>query len=404
MHSLRELYTIGRGPSSSHTMGPHKAAQLFAERNTRAASFRVTLFGSLAATGKGHLTDCAVADALKPKAAVFIWKPEQQLSQHPNGMLFEALDEVGQVTSSWQVYSVGGGVLEEHGRKVKSKKVYKQKNMDALIRWCEKNGRLLWELVIENEGDDIRAYLERVWSVMQQSIEAGLAEEGLLPGEIKLERKARDFFLKAQRNAPLFQRTGLLSAYALAVGEMNASGGEIVTAPTCGSSGVLPAVLKYTQDLLGLSDKEVIHALANAGLFGTVVKRNASISGALVGCQGEVGTACAMAAAAAVHLLGGSLRQAEYAAEMGMEHHLGLTCDPVAGLVQIPCIERNAIAANRALICAEYALLTDGRHHVSFDEVVETMRQTGIDMNANYKETSLGGLATHTHYSVKNKK
>ncbi len=394
MESIREIFRIGAGPSSSHTMGPKRAAELFRERYHSARAFRVTLYGSLAATGKGHLTDVAITQALAPVQSEIVWKPEEILPEHPNGMQFEALDESGQREGdAWVVFSIGGGALRIPGEVRETREVYPHHTLADIIRWCEDAGLPLWRYVREYESREVWEYLGEVWSVMQRALHRGIKAEGQLPGGLRLERRARTFYLKAKRSGPLFQRNGILAAYALAVSEENASGGEIVTAPTCGSSGVVPAVLSFLCDYAEAQDDDIIKALATAGLIGALVKTNASISGAQVGCQGEVGTACAMAAAAAAQLMGGELAQIEYAAEMGMEHHLGLTCDPVAGLVQIPCIERNAFAATRAVDCADYSLLSDGRHRISFDEVVETMRQTGLDMNSSYRETSMGGLA-----------
>jgi len=394
MESIREIFRIGAGPSSSHTMGPKRAAELFRSGHPGTQAFRVTLYGSLAATGKGHLTDTAIVQALSPFPVELVWRPEVILPEHPNGMQFEAIGPDGQPEGApWVVFSIGGGALRIPGEVRESKEVYPHRSLAEIIRWCEENGLPLWRYVREYEPREIWDYLGEVWSVMQRALHHGIKAEGQLPGGLRLERRARTFYLKAKRSGVLFQRNGILAAYALAVSEENASGGEIVTAPTCGSSGVVPAVLTFLCDYAEAQEDDIIKALATAGLIGVLVKTNASISGAQVGCQGEVGTASAMAAAAAAQLMGGELAQIEYAAEMGMEHHLGLTCDPVAGLVQIPCIERNAFAATRAMDCADYSLLSDGRHRISFDEVVETMRQTGLDMNSSYRETSMGGLA-----------
>jgi L-serine dehydratase len=393
MESIREIYKIGNGPSSSHTMGPKFAAERFKKENSKAGKFRVTLYGSLAATGKGHLTDKAIADVLKPASVSFIWKPETVLKTHPNAMLFEAFSANGKSVSSKHYYSIGGGTVISDDEKIDSRQVYRHKKSADILKWCSKNGQPVWKYVINAEGVEILQYLGEVWKTMKETLERGLNTEGVLPGELKLERKARSFYYKAKRNDPSSQRTGFLSAYALAIAEENAAGGIVVTAPTCGSCGVLPAVMKSLQEIYNFSDDDILKALATAGLFGNIIKSNASISGAEVGCQGEIGAACAMSAAGAAQLLGGSAFQIEYAAEMGMEHHLGLTCDPVMGLVQIPCIERNAFAAARAMTCAEYALLSDGRHRISFDEVVETMRLTGHDLKSSYRETSMGGLA-----------
>lgn len=397
MESLKELYRIGKGPSSSHTMGPQKAAQIFAAHHHDAKAFKATLYGSLAATGKGHMTDVAIEEVLKPIAPINIdWKPSVFLPFHPNGMTFSAFDEDGHEVDSWTVYSVGGGALSEGGETrwlTDIKDVYKKNTLKEILTWCDNHGRSYWEYVDECEESSIWDYLMEVWKAMQESVERGLDHEGALPGPLNLPRKASTYFVKAQGYKPSLASRCLVSAYALAVSEENASGGTIVTAPTCGSCGVMPAVLYHMSRSHEVSDTRILHALATAGLFGNIVKKNASISGAEVGCQGEVGVACAMASAAACQLFGGTPSQIEYAAEMGLEHHLGMTCDPVCGLVQIPCIERNAFAATRALDANLYASLSDGKHRVSFDRVVNVMKQTGHDLPSLYKETSEGGLA-----------
>lgn len=397
MESLKELYRIGKGPSSSHTMGPQKAAQIFAAHHRDAKAFKATLYGSLAATGKGHMTDVAIEEVLKPIAPINIdWKPSVFLPFHPNGMTFSAFDEDGHEVDSWTVYSVGGGALSEGGEirwLTGVKDVYKKNTLKEILTWCDNHGRSYWEYVDECEESSIWDYLMEVWKAMQESVERGLDHEGALPGPLNLPRKASTYFVKAQGYKPSLASRCLVSAYALAVSEENASGGTIVTAPTCGSCGVMPAVLYHMSRSHEVSDTRILHALATAGLFGNIVKKNASISGAEVGCQGEVGVACAMASAAACQLFGGTPSQIEYAAEMGLEHHLGMTCDPVCGLVQIPCIERNAFAATRALDANLYAALSDGKHRVSFDRVVNVMKQTGHDLPSLYKETSEGGLA-----------
>lgn len=397
MESLKELYRIGKGPSSSHTMGPQKAAQIFAAHHHDAKAFKATLYGSLAATGKGHMTDVAIEEVLKPIAPINIdWKPSVFLPFHPNGMTFSAFDENGHEVDSWTVYSVGGGALSEGGETrwlTDVKDVYKKNTLKEILTWCDNHGRSYWEYVDECEESSIWDYLMEVWKAMQESVERGLDHEGALPGPLNLPRKASTYFVKAQGYKPSLASRCLVSAYALAVSEENASGGTIVTAPTCGSCGVMPAVLYHMSRSHDVSDTRILHALATAGLFGNIVKKNASISGAEVGCQGEVGVACAMASAAACQLFGGTPSQIEYAAEMGLEHHLGMTCDPVCGLVQIPCIERNAFAATRALDANLYASLSDGKHRVSFDRVVNVMKQTGHDLPSLYKETSEGGLA-----------
>lgn len=394
MQSLKELYRYGMGPSSSHTIGPNNAARQFKADTPDAHAYRVHFYGSLSLTGKGHLTDKAVTDALAPTACDIVWHNEA-LPFHPNGMTFEALDANQEITHTWTTYSVGGGELSNEGEGASEKtQVYKERSMDEVLDWALQSGRPIWQLVEETEGEElIDDFLASIWTRMLESIESGLQKEGVLKGGLKLPRKARDFIAQTRRLKEDETRTGLLSGYALAVAEENADGGFVVTAPTCGSSGILPGVLYYFFYEKGTSTRSILNALATAGLVGNLVKRNASISGAEVGCQGEVGVGCAMAAAAATQLMGGSPRQIEYAAEMALEHHLGLTCDPILGLVQVPCIERNAFAAVKAINCADYAMLTDGRHLVSFDKVVKTLKKTGHDMLSLYRETSLGGLA-----------
>jgi len=377
-------------------MAPQRAAKMFGERHPEAHHFEVSLFGSLAATGKGHMTDVAILEELEPVAPTnIVWKPDIWLPFHPNSMLFKAFDAEGRLIEGWTVYSVGGGALSE-GKDpdvFDTKEVYSLNTMNDIMLWCHNTGKSYWEYVQENEESDIWDYLETVWKAMQEAVERGLDTEGVLPGPLHLPRKATTYYVKANGYKPSLQSRGLVYAYSLAVCEENASGGQVVTAPTCGSSGVVPAVLYHLSKSYEFSDKRILHALATAGLIGNIVKHNASISGAEVGCQGEVGVACAMAAGAANQLFGGSPFQIEYAAEMGIEHHLGLTCDPVCGLVQIPCIERNAFAASKAMDANLYAAFSDGRHRVSFDHVVKVMKQTGKDIPSLYKETAQGGLA-----------
>lgn len=396
MKTIKELFRIGTGPSSSHTMAPRKAAEMFLERHPDAQSFKVTLYGSLAATGKGHMTDVAILDTLQPKAPVeIVWQPKVFLPFHPNGMTFAAYDVNGKLTENWTVYSIGGGALSEGEKEstIDSPVIYEMTKMTDILLWCERTGRTYWEYVQECEDSDVWDHLEEVWKTMKEAVQRGLDAEGVLPGELNLRRKASSYFIRASGYKTPLQSRGLIFAYALAVSEENASGGKIVTAPTCGSCGVLPSVLYHLQKSRDFSDTRILKALATAGLIGNIVKTNASISGAEVGCQGEIGVACAMASGAANQLFGGSPAQIEYAAEMGLEHHLGMTCDPVCGLVQIPCIERNAYAAARALDANIYSTFTDGIHRVSFDRVVEVMRQTGHDLPSLYKETGEGGLA-----------
>ena len=393
MESIREIYRIGKGPSSSHTMGPTRASEMFLERFPQADHYRITLYGSLAATGKGHLTDEAVMQVFEGRKSNLVWEPLLFLPRHPNAMKFEAFDAAETLLGEWTAYSIGGGAVVDDQSEKEMVHLYPHKSMDEILAWCHANGLRFWEYVEKYEGQEIWGFLEEVWKVMQESIKRGLKAQGTLPGGLMLPRKAGEIKAKAGHYSGLFKRQSQIFAYALAVSEENASGGIIVTAPTCGASGVLPAVLYYHKRIYKITEDVILRALATAGLIGMLVKTNASISGAEVGCQGEVGTACAMASAAASQMMGGTINQIEYSAEMGLEHHLGLTCDPVAGLVQIPCIERNAFGAQRALAHNTYALMSDGRHRISFDEVVLTMYETGISLQSKYRETSLGGLA-----------
>jgi L-serine dehydratase len=393
MESIRELYRIGHGPSSSHTMGPRRAAEEFLKKEPAAPSYRVTLFGSLAATGKGHLTFQTLKEVFAGRTFDIAAKPNVLLPRHPNALTFEALGEDGAPRASWTAYSVGGGKIVDDSPALDPPQIYPFGGMDAILADCESQGRPLWAIVTAYEDAAIFDFLAEVWRIMQEAVRRGLKTDGTLPGVLKLPRKAHSYAMKAKTYGGSARRLALLFAYALAVSEENASGGLIVTAPTCGACGVLPAVLYYLKQEYRFADGDILKALAAAGLIGTVVKTNASISGAELGCQAEVGVACAMAGAAAAQLYGGTAAQIEYAAEMGIEHHLGLTCDPVAGLVQIPCIERNAMAAARALDHQVFALLSDGRHRISFDEVIEAMKQTGRDLSPKYRETSKGGLA-----------
>ena len=397
MESLKKLFKIGRGPSSSHTMAPQIAAREFAKKHKVPDKYNVTLYGSLAATGKGHLTDAAITEALEPLAPVeIIWEPSIFLPFHPNGMKFEGIVN-GEIADSWTVYSIGGGALSDgvNSKAEKKESIYPMNKVTDIKNWCDENGRTYWEYVEKCEGKEIWDYLREVWDVMRNTIEHGLQNEGVLPGGLGVQRKSATYLVKAKGYTDAMRNRGLLFSYALATSEENAAGGAIVTAPTCGSSGVLPAVLYYLKTTRDFPEIRLLRALATAGLFGNIVKKNASISGAEVGCQGEVGVACAMAAAASCQLFGGSPSQIEYAAELALEHHLGLTCDPVCGFVQIPCIERNAIAAARAFDSNIYAMFSDGKHRVSFDRVVAVMKETGHDIPSLYKETAEGGLAKH---------
>lgn len=395
MESIKRLYKIGYGPSSSHTMGPRNAAKQFGASHPDAARFEVTLYGALAATGRGHLTDKAIESVLTRIAPCsIVWKPETFLPFHPNGMMFRAYDSAGNLMDEVTQYSIGGGDVVGEGEERRSaEEVYGMNTMGEILQWCDSTGHSFWEYVNQCEAPDVWDHLAEVWQVMKAAVERGIEAEGVLPGGLGVARKATSYYVHAAGYNSSLKSRGLVYAYALAVSEENAAGGKIVTAPTCGSCGIVPAVLYHLHTSKGFSEQRILRALATAGLFGNVVKQNASVSGAEVGCQGEVGVACAMAAAAASQLFGGTPRQIEYSAEMGLEHHLGLTCDPVCGLVQIPCIERNAYAAARALDANLYSAFSDGRHSVSFDRIVEVMKQTGHDLPSLYKETAMGGLA-----------
>ncbi|NTV24336.1 MAG: L-serine ammonia-lyase [Nanoarchaeota archaeon] len=389
MDSLRNLYRIGHGPSSSHTMGPQNASIVFLKKYPGADSFIVTLHGSLASTGKGHLTDVIIKETFKGKKLEIKWK-NKPLAFHPNGMDFEAYGKDRKLLGKWRVYSIGGGALSE-GKKGKKASVYNLNTFAEISEWCRKNRKSYLDYAEKEEGKEITRYLHEIWAAMKSSVQKGIKTKGTLPGSLKLTRKAHSYYTSSL-NEKIYKRVRLF-AYTLAVSEENAAGGRIVTAPTCGSCGVLPGVLFFCHERYGFSDKEIIKALATAGFVGNVMKQNGSISGAEVGCQGEIGTACAMAAAAAAELFGANPTQIDYAAEMGIEHHLGMTCDPVEGLVQIPCIERNALAAGRALDCAGFALAGDGSHRISYDDIIKTMLETGKDLPACYRETAKGGLA-----------
>ncbi len=399
METIKKIYKIGLGPSSSHTMGPHRAATMFATRTKSTATrYRVTLYGSLAATGRGHHTDMAITRGLAPKEVEIVWRADVVKPFHPNGMFFEALDADGGVVDQWLVYSIGGGYLATEEGEVPlgitpEGEVYPHNTMKEIMAHIEKEGLSFWEYVEQCEDGTLWIYLDEMWRQMQHTIEEGLQDDRVIAGGLHLRSKAHQYFVRASGFKPSLQSRALVIAYALATSEQNACGARIVTAPTCGSSGVLPAVLYHLKTAHGFTDREILRAMATAGLFANVIKTNATISGAEAGCQAEVGSACVMAAVASNQLFGGSPQQIEYAAEMAMEHNLGLTCDPLCGLVQIPCIERNAMAALRALDINIYAMMSDGRHIISFDKVVRTMKLTGHDLPSLYKETSLGGLA-----------
>ncbi len=391
MKSITELYKIGYGPSSSHTMGPQKACELFLKRFPEATRFKVVLFGSLAFTGRGHLTDRVIQDTLKNVEVIF---DENYLFEHPNTM-----DIFGYATdgteSHWRVYSVGGGTIRIDGLDATdTPEVYPHLTFDEIKRYCRENKIRLYQYVEQYEGPAIWDFLDTVMTAMDASIERGIASSGELPGELRVKKKAMQLFNKfIDREPPEIYQSRILSAYAYAVGEENASGHIVVTAPTCGSSGIVPSVLRYQREKNSYSRPECLRGLATAGLIGNIIKHNATLSGAIAGCQAEVGSATAMAAALIGELSGASLGQIEYAAEVSMEHNLGLTCDPLLGYVQIPCIERNAIGAMRAVDCYVLASFTSASRKISLDMVIDTMYQTGKDIHTKYRETGTGGLA-----------
>ena len=391
MRSLKELYRIGKGPSSSHTIGPERACKLFLSENSEADSFLVRLYGSLAKTGEGHGTDEVIRSVLPNVTIKFDMESD---CPHPNTMQLNAYMG-GVKRSEMRVFSVGGGAIKVEGREdTEGAEVYDLNKMLDIRGYCEKKNIRLCDYVFEKEGNDIRAYLMEVWLTMKGAVSRGVTQTGILPGGLEVERRAKVLFDGAVANEEAeIRENRLVCAYAFAVSEENASGGTIVTAPTCGACGVLPAVLYYAQEKKGYSDEQIVDALATAGLVGNLIKTNASISGAECGCQAEIGSACCMATAALGELQGLKLGQIEYAAEVAMEHHLGLTCDPICGLVQIPCIERNAVAAMRAINAVSLAyFLTDSRK-ISFDLVIQTMYETGKDLKRHYRETAEGGLA-----------
>lgn len=395
MKSIREIYKIGKGPSSSHTMGPERAAKLFRGENPQADAFRVILYGSLSKTGVGHGTDRVLRETLAPLPTQILFSDEDLPDAHPNTLDFIALKD-GQEISRLRVESIGGGDIRIPGRPADdSEEIYIEHSFAEIADFCKwRYITTLSDYVELNEGPDIWDFLLTVWKTMKQSIEDGLNATGILPGGLNVQRKASYLYNKTGGcDAPALREFQKIAAYAYAVAEQNADNGTIVTAPTCGACGVLPAVLKYIQDTKGYSDETICRGLATAGIIGNLTKSNASISGAECGCQAEIGTACSMAAAALAELYGQNLDQVEYAAEVAMEHHLGLTCDPICGLVQIPCIERNAVAAMRAMNACNLSYFLTGSRNISYDMVCRAMHETGVNLNRRFRETSEGGLA-----------
>ena len=395
MRSIREIYKIGKGPSSSHTMGPERAAKLFLDRYPQADSFQVTLYGSLSKTGVGHGTDRVLLEVLGEDRTKIVFSKEEWDGMHPNTMDFSAFSgdiEIGQL----RVESIGGGDIRYAGQQAeKTEEVYIEHSFAEIADFCKwRYIHTLSEYVELNEGPEIWDFLMEVWQVMKNAIDEGLAAEGILPGGLNVKRKAKYLHeQKVDKQEPAMREFQQIASFAYAVAEQNAGNGTVVTAPTCGACGVLPAVLKYAQVTKGFTDEEICRGLATAGIIGNLTKRNASISGAEAGCQAEIGTACSMAAAALAELYKQDLDQVEYAAEVAMEHHLGLTCDPICGLVQIPCIERNAVAAMRAMNACNLSYFLTGSRNISYDMVCRAMHETGINLNHRFRETSEGGLA-----------
>ena len=396
MKSIREIYKIGKGPSSSHTMGPERAALLFLNRYPEATSFRVTLYGSLSKTGVGHGTDRVLLDTLGEDRTKIIFSQDSWDRMHPNTLDFSAFAddiEIGHL----RVESIGGGDIRIPGQRshAESEEIYIEHSFAEIADFCKwRYIHTLSEYVELNEGPEIWDFLMEVWQTMKRAIDEGLKAEGVLPGGLNVRRKAKYLFEQPPvEGEPSLREFQLLAAYAYAVAEQNAGNGTVVTAPTCGACGVLPAVLKYAQETKGFTDEQICRGLATAGIIGNLTKTNASISGAECGCQAEIGTACSMAAAALAELYQQDLDQVEYAAEVAMEHHLGLTCDPICGLVQIPCIERNAVAAVRAMNACNLSYFLTGSRNISYDMVCRAMKETGVNLDHRFRETSEGGLA-----------
>ncbi len=394
MESLKELYRIGRGPSSSHSMAPEYACIMFRENNHNADSFKIILYGSLAKMGRSHMTEYVIKKVFAGRKFEVIYDAENKNIPHPNTMDCFAYKNGRQIDYE-RVLSVGGGKIIIDGRRQRENtSVYRLDKFSDIAEYCRSEKILLWQYAEITEGKEIWDYLAEVWECMKQSISSGLAASGVLPGGLDVQKKAGFLYNQHHIDESFETRENrLVCAYAFAVSEQNASGATVVTAPTCGASGVLPAVLFYEQERRGYSDRDILKALAAAGIIGNIIKTNASISGAECGCQAEIGSACSMAAAGLAELFGLSLEQLEYAAEVAMEHHLGLTCDPIHSLVQIPCIERNAVAAMRAINAVSLASFLSGSRKISFDLVVKTMYETGRDLSRSYRETGDGGLA-----------
>lgn len=394
MQSLKELYKIGNGPSSSHTMGPKRAVEIFKNKHLEATKFKIILYGSLALTGKGHLTDYIIKKTLDGYETEVEFNTEAKCEVHPNTFDIFAYKNEEQI-GYWRVYSVGGGTFKIEGKKeVDFPNIYMEESFEEIKQYCKEHECDLYDYVCKVEGEEINEFLKEIWNSMQNTIKNGLSQYGMIHGKLNLDRRAKKLYENVTENEDeSLKQSRLLSSYAYATSEENACGGIIVTAPTCGACGVLPAVLYYMKEKYDIGDERIIKALAVAGIIGNLVKTNASISGAECGCQAEIGTACSMAAAAAAYLFDLTIEKIENAAEIAMEHHLGLTCDPIYGYVQIPCIERNAVAAMRAFDAAKLSMMLVEERKISFDVVVETMYETGKDLQSHYRETSEGGLA-----------
>ena len=406
MKSIREIYKIGKGPSSSHTMGPERAAKLFREEHPDADAFQVVLYGSLSKTGVGHGTDRVLRDTLAPLPCEIVFSDEELTKSHPNTLDLYAYKD-SQEIGYMRVESIGGGDIRIPGQSHRdTPDLYPENSFAEIADFCKwRYIDKLSDYVELNEGTEIWDFLMDVWLTMKQTIADGLSATGVLPGGLNVQRKAKFLIEQVpEEDVPALKEFQYIAAYAYAVAEQNADNGTIVTAPTCGACGVVPAVLKYAQETRGYSDEQIIRGLATAGIIGSLTKRNASISGAECGCQAEIGTACSMAAAALAELYGQDLDQVEYAAEVAMEHHLGLTCDPICGLVQIPCIERNAVAAMRAMNACNLSYFLTGSRNISYDMVCRAMHDTGINLSHMYKETSEGGLARFYHRRSKSNK
>ncbi len=394
MTSIKEIYKIGRGPSSSHTIGPERACKIFGEQNPDADSFKAVLYGSLAKTGKGHGTDTVIVKTFAPVSCEIEFNTDDDNIPHPNTMVLFAFKDGAELART-RVFSVGGGYIEfENMSPEKLENIYPHNKFADISEYCKEKNIKLWQYALQFEGESLKEHIGTIWSAMKNSIKQGLEGEGILPGGLEVQRKAKTLFNSQHIDESAETRQNrMVCAYAFAVSEQNASGETIVTAPTCGAAGVLPATLYYHQQKAGFTDEQIHHALMSAGLIGNLIKTNASISGAECGCQAEIGSACAMAAAALAELFDLTIDKIEYAAEIAIEHHLGLTCDPICGLVQIPCIERNAVAAMRAINAVNLSSFLWNSRKISLDRVIETMKETGLDLSSRYKETSEAGLA-----------